>query len=421
MGPSILTPTDLLHTREMHEGRPRFRTRASVGIAGALIAAVLSGCTSGSPSPEGAEPTPVPTVRPVEASTAGLPEYLATLFANQSGILTSGPDIFEVWICSVPTDTTSVAFEPGGIRLPLSEEAIVPVLTETVAPFFEELSSGAYLPQFVAGGTITLTQKEGPQECLAQSINSSTQGTAVLAIATAEQRADGAGGYGTSGSACAPARPWPCPAAETGRGIYVGASDFHPDWGAIPAVDLIEHEIGHTLGWPHSGLRETGYASALDLMSNSAAPRTTDPAARNAQGTLAINRLLAGWIPLSDAAIVADEPTIVELHPSQEATGVRLAVLPIDADRLLTVEYLTSSGLQSHLPESGVTITLIDRTTSSCQTTRVDRDCRTQQTLVDDYPFDDLLSAAGESWEGWGWSLTILENVGGTARVEIAP
>jgi hypothetical protein len=118
----------------------------------------------------------------------------------------------------------------------------------------------------------------------------------------------------------------------------------------------VEHEIGHTLGWVHSGIDADGnYLSGLDLMSNSAAPRDADPDRRDGPGTLAINLFLAGWLPASDV-VVATEQTTVTLSPWNGDKGTRLLVLDHGDGGLYTVEVLTADGLNNHLPMSGIAV-----------------------------------------------------------------
>lgn len=375
-----------------------------------LLCALLASCTPvDAPSTQPTHALVAPgTERPARVDTAELAESLGAVLAASEGYLTRGAEVFDVWVCVVPVGTTASDFEPQGIRLDLDPTDIASRLTATVTPYFTELSGGAYLPQFITGGTFELGADEGPSECLRRAMaDSRPDVTGVIAVATAEQAAGTAGGFGTPGTPCPAASAWPCAASETGRGVYLGASDFHPDWGAVPAVDLLEHEIGHVLGWPHSGAPGDAYASAIDVMSNSAAPRTADPSARNGQGTLAINRVAAGWIPVDDLVVVPPTGVDVELHPSGGAAGTRVAVVPLDDARFLTIEYIVAEGLQSSLPSSGVTITLVDIATASCPgTTDTIRECRTQLTLVGEPPFTDLLGP-GARWSGEGWEVSV--------------
>jgi len=244
---------------------------------------------------------------------------------------------------------------------------------------------------------VSITATDEPQACVDNAIAASDGAThGVIAIADAEHNAGRPGGFANPGFACAAP---PCPATATRRSAYVGASDFSPDWGDQPPMDLIEHEIGHALGWPHSGYdpsQPEPEQSALDVMSNSAAPREVMPNRRDAPDTLAINRLSAGWLPVSAVAVVTPTGSTVTLAPSNGTSGTRLAVISLDDDRFITVELLVADGFDDHLPASGVAVHLIEGSGPT----------RTQTPLVGLAPYADLL-AAGETLTSTGWRVAV--------------
>lgn len=320
----------------------------------------------------------------------------------------AGREVVEVWACHVPQETRVADYHPVPMRVAIDPAALAPLLDEHVGDYFGTLSNGVYRPAFVAGGALELTADEGPHACLARAAaSSSASATAVLAIADAEHRADTHGGYGTIGEPCASA-PSPCPARESGRGAYVGASDFHPAWGPLPAFDLVEHELGHALGWPHSSGGGGSYDSALDLMSDSTAPRAVDSDELHAGGTLGVNRLASGWIPPGDVAVAPADgtTTTATLAPSASASGTRLLVLPLGEARALTVELLVAKGLDRHLPVSGIAITRVDATAASCGTP-CDPMRRLQVVARGAAPYTDLLEPADGPWSGHGWRVEV--------------
>lgn len=370
------------------------------GITSLAVAALfLTGCGPG----EGSLTRPPATA---SATAMALPAS-ADLVEARDGLLTTGVDRIEVWVCSVPLDTQARDYQPSALRLDLRPSGVSSILQKYLPDHFGELSNGAYSPRFVAGQSLAMKRDETPSDCLDRALDASKpDSSAVLAVATAEQRAHSHGGFGAAGAACRSS----CSAKVTRRGVYVGASDFHPDWGAVPALDLIEHEIGHMLGWPHSGDLTNWYLSALDVMSNSAAPRDNDPTARHGGATLGVNRLAAGWLPMADVVVATTGATDekVSLRPSTGASGPRLLVLPIDRFRFLTVELLAASGLNRHLPASGLTITAVDQSPDVCGTP-CDPAKRTQQSVVGRPPFTDLLSLTSAIWEQHGWRVRVTD------------
>lgn len=286
-----------------------------------------------------------------------LPVVLEQLLATPSagGERTKGDDHFEVWICHVPPDSTAAIYGGLPLRLPLTPKAVSDVVNAHVPEYFEKLSHGRYRPVFTPGGEVTINAADEPQACVDGAIaGAGAKADAVLVVADAEHGEDQPGGFGSGGDGCPTAGA--CSVAATRRVAYVGASDFHPDWGNEPPMDLVEHEIGHSLGWVHSGIDEAGrYLSGLDLMSNSAAPRDVDPTRRDAPGTLAVNLFLAGWLPAHDVVVATGDATL-KLSASSGDEGARLLVIDQGDGSFLTVELLKADGFDDHLPADGIAV-----------------------------------------------------------------
>jgi hypothetical protein len=299
--------------------------------------------------------------------------------------------VVEVWICKVPADSTAKAYGSLPLRLPLAAGPLAAVFQQEVFRYFDRVSHGVYTPSFVAGGDVSMGVADGPEQCVDKAIAAAgTTANVVLAIADAEQAPPAPGGIG-SGGTVTPAR---APVSVTRRYAYVGAADFdRATWGDNPPVDLVEHELGHTLGWVHSGISLNGqYLSALDVMSNSAAPRDTNPERRDAPDVLALHRVMAGWIPTTDV-VVAKGPATATLSPSNGTTGTRLLVLPVDDQTFLTVEMITNEGYDDHLPASGITVHRVT----------VDHgEVKEMLPIIGNAPFTDVLQpGAGVVSDGW--------------------
>ncbi len=361
------------------------RRRLIGAIAGVVVMSVVAAACSDD-RPAAARPLP-----------AVLAELLATPSAG--GARTAGDDHFEVWVCHVPLNSTAAMYGGLPLRLPLTPQGVTDVVNRGVPSYFDTLSHGQYRPVFSAGGEVTIAANDEPQACVDGAIAGAGDGAdAVLVVADAEHAADQSGGFGSSGNPC-PASGV-CSIATTRRLAYVGASDFHPDWGDDQPMDLVEHEIGHSLGWVHSGINAAGdYLSGLDVMSNSAAPRAVDPTRRDGPGTLAINLFLAGWLPAEDV-VVATSVVTVELSASQGDRGTRLLILDSGAGTLYTIELLTADGLDGHLAASGIAVH---------EAHILDGALEPLTPLVGSPPYTELLQPGAEMKVG-KWTLTVSAN-----------
>ena len=304
-----------------------------------------------------------------------------------------GDETVEVWVCRVPADTTAAIYGDLPLRAPIAAPTLANIFQQQVSRYFHRISHTVYSPSFVAGGDIAMAADDGPQECVSAALDqASAEADVVLAVADAEHVEGEAGGMGSGGDPTA----IDAAAGATRRYAYVGAADFdRATWGDTPPLDLVQHELGHAVGWEHSGVTDDDqYLSALDLMSNSAAPRDTVPDRRDAPDVIAIHRAVAGW--LTDDDITQADPegdTTITLAPSTGDTGMRLLVLPVDADSFLTVELLEPEGYDDHLPESGLAVHLV----------RLDGGIDPQIAAP---PFTDLLGP-GDTATVSGWRLTV--------------
>jgi hypothetical protein len=333
-----------------------------------------------------------------EPSPATPPAVAAVIdFGRRVAWMSRGDDPWVVVVCHVPADTTSPVYAGLSLRTALSADALVTVFNDKVGSYFNTLSHAQYRPTFTAGADVSIAAAEEPQVCVDKALQTSSADVhGVLVVADAEHSVGQPGGFANPGTPC---RQAPCDARTSRRSAYVGAADFGTEWGDRPPLDLVEHELGHALFWPHSGYNESAGAphlSALDVMSNSAAPRDTNPDRRDAPDTLAINRLSVGWLPQSAVSVVGDRGAEVTLSPSTAASGTRLAVIALDDHRFITVELLTATGFDDHLPHSGIAVHLVVGSDEK----------RTQQPLAGAAPFADLVDL-GETLTTNGWRISV--------------
>jgi hypothetical protein len=355
----------------------------------------------------------------------------------------TGDDRFEVWVCRVPADTTEPIYGGLPVRHEITPEGVAELVSARVPDYFDTVSDGAYRPSFVAGGEVTLGPSDPPTYCIDEAIRLAGPTTrAVLVVADADHAEGFQGGIGSPGTL--PKGSTAVPVAASRRYVYVGGADFAAEWGDDPPLDLVEHEIGHTLGWAHSGVRSApgdgsgaddsasggqgpdavlqrsvvvaadDYLSPVDLMSDSASPRKADPARRDGPAPLQLHRVLAGWLPV-ESVLVTDESTTVQLEPllrggeATSDTAIRMLVLAVDEKKFITVELRPATGFDDHLPHDGLVVHVV--TVENGAITSIEP----QHGGTDEMP----LLHPGDPATGSGWSVEWSE--GGKVTVRKSP
>ncbi len=294
-------------------------------------------------------------VDPFEADPLGLLAFL-----EQSQVYTSGTDVFEVFVCDVPDG-----------NVPVDLAAAVADINAALQPYYAWLSSGAYLPAFVEGGTLIASGPSGwPDAIVLQSeceslaaLNASGTAAGALVIVDAEY----SGGYATAGVACEEIGDCPITFPSNGRIMVVGASTVVPSQ-ELPdgRLSTVAHELGHTLEFPHSfgGLTKFingvtyEYDNPMDIMSGGSLVDLN-------VGTIAINRYAAGW--MQSGAVFHRGGTVEYRLASIGTTGQQMLVLPTDTRGVFTmIGARSSAGFDAGVVTEGVEVYQIDQRGTAC-------------------------------------------------------
>ena len=292
---------------------------------------------------------------------------------------TLGTDTWEVWICHVAD---------GGLHIDLRET--VDLLQQEIPPYFSWLSGGRYRPEFVAGGVVRaaargVSDDSGAYEC-DENVKSASEGGSDGALIVLDKSGiasrGGPGAYATEGGD----GPWRIvtrPYPQNRREILLTAGSVLP----ISAycnncrypdhinLDIVAHEIGHALDWPHSfsGLRTlpsydnliNEYDNPMDIVSGG--PGAWDLGMHGlTAGTVAANRYAAGWIDPEDVAIHQEPYGSYWLSPTGQS-GTRMLVLPTgEPGHFISLGARVAEGYDAGIPAEGVEVYRIDQRSTHC-------------------------------------------------------
>lgn len=200
----------------------------------------------------------LPVGGPSSGSSAGAaePELPEVVEGDVVRVYSSDPsgvrvDPWIVWVCEV---------EPGGSvpeRLDIDAADVVAALEAEIAPYFEWLSRGAYLPTYTPGGSIasgTNDPDDAITTCMDDAVASPTSagfaGAVVILNAPYEDAVGQSGHQACSSPPCTGSTTLP----GNQRTIQLGAHDlFTTTTIGTPWLAETAHEFGHTIDWGHAG------------------------------------------------------------------------------------------------------------------------------------------------------------------------
>ena len=295
-----------------------------------------------------------------------------------------GTDTWEVWVCDVADG-----------HLPVDAADAARLLNREVTPYFSWLSGGRYRPEFVVGDVVEAdptheSQRAGDYECegrVAEVSEGGTRGAVIVLDKDTDVSSGGAGRRYSSlvdGTWTVSGGTFP----DNSRSIELSAS------AALPVsaycsdckypddidLDVVAHEMGHALGWPHSfggnrpqtseALLEIDrdideYDNPMDMISGS--PQGWE-LRRNGlvAGTIAVNRYAAGWIDPDDVAVHDGGIASYVLAPIG-ISGTQMLVLPTgESGHFISLGARVAEGYDAGIPTSGVEVYRVDQRASVC-------------------------------------------------------
>ncbi|HUF99088.1 MAG TPA: hypothetical protein VMM60_13240, partial [Ilumatobacter sp.] len=280
----------------------------------------------------------------VEALRRALTENTAT---------TRGTPTVGVFVCLVPTVTTSPDYDGTASRNTNTAAELAATANQFVTPYFDAMSNGRFVPTFVSAGTITLSATDGRDDCLDNGEDLGDAYDLPVAFDNVPDHVNGQIGLTSIYTQGGAARP---------GGIWVsGLAVANDEWATL------SHEIGHALFWRHSRSNNGfPYGDHYDVMGwtrdcQFAPVSTPTSQCTSGQTTQAFNRFASGWI---DEAVVAVHSAGIQVYTigAADSGAMELLIAPTDvsASQALAVETRIKSGYDIALDRDGVIVRFVD-------------------------------------------------------------
>jgi len=258
-----------------------------------------------------------------------------------------GTDTWSIWACNT-TDATALDMD--------DVQETVDHFTDEIAPIFAWMSEGRYSPTFAAGGVIDTgiahTSRTGDCDENSAAVQGLVGVNGAIFVSNFDWNVGGVSDPGreTEGAFF--------PAND--RAIWLDQSDAPSDTSIT--TFLLTHEMGHTLGWPHSS-GEIPFDDGFDRGNPMDVMGCCGPAVI-ARATVAINRYQAGWFDSDQVAVLGNAGGTFTIGAIGYA-GTQMVVIPTGIDyRYVTlgVRDIDPSGYDtaSSLDAEGVEVYEVD-------------------------------------------------------------
>ncbi|HST39189.1 MAG TPA: hypothetical protein VLK58_06760, partial [Conexibacter sp.] len=307
-----------------------------------------------------APPAPRPPTQPQPDPIVPTPGGPLVLAADTLRLHSLGVDRWDVWTCG----------DVGG-----DAATATALLKARVVPFYAWLSGGRHQLEFRARGALAGADVE---ECAGEAATASAGRDGALIVQT-ERVSAGADACASDFTRLDPCAGQPTVLPGNERIAWLGPGQL---FGADARVSTVVHELGHTLGWPHSftgrlrierggALAGVEYDDPFDVMGYERLWGTgdgwnePDTGTFTPKATQAFNRIAAGWVP--DAAMtVHGRPSATYDVGPLDGDGLQVVIVPTaDARAFLTLEVRVQRPFDP-VPGDGVVVHAIDQRPAAC-------------------------------------------------------